>query len=83
MSLNEYFQLNTHSFRYVIPGWSMHDDAPGPLLGLSLIRASDKALDPKPSFGGRAYARGTGLLVRGALPRMSSSEMQGSNLQVQ
>ena len=33
--------------------------------------ASDKALAPKPSFGGRSYARGTGLLVRGALPRMS------------
>ena len=27
--------------RYVILGWSMHDDAPGPLKGVSHIRASD------------------------------------------
>ena len=51
--------------RYVILGWSMHDDAPGPLKGVSHIRASDKALAPKPCFGGRPYAIGTGLIVRG------------------
>lgn len=41
MNLYENFQLNTHSFRYVIPGWSMHDDAPGPLKGLGRTGASD------------------------------------------
>ena len=38
---------------------------------VSHIRVSDKVLVPKPCFGGRSYARGTGLIVRGALPRMS------------